>query len=359
MNPKTTLFTQTQSYYRDLVAHLGSAQHMISMTYLTFDAGEWAHKIAQVLCARAAAGVQVRLMVDELGLITDEPRHLLQNHHLLNSLRQAGVQTDIFHPKAPGLTQFNRLHCKIGAVDQTTAYLGGSNIGDHYLGWSDTNVRLNGEFGNTFHAIYDYLRQFSAGNAPKKDSLLDPDNLWLGDGRLWLTVPARQTDIRSALLDLIRSAEHSIHLRTWYFLPDSEIMQALIASARQGVRVSVLLSDQTRVRPVDRANYLPAHQLALCGVQIHRYTGRFMHAKLAWNDCSDVLLGSANLDSCSLTRNFEICLAVRDQNLARQLEQAFDADLDACFTQTPELYNRRSFSQKILSHTCNLAAAWL
>lgn len=359
MNPKIILFTQVRSYYRDLVDQLETARDTISMTYLAFDTGEWAGRIAQVLREKAASGVSVRLMVDEIGEITDEPRHVLQNRSLLNNLKAAGVQVDVFRPSGHGLTPFNRLHCKICAIDQRTAYLGGSNIGDYYPDWSDTNLRLNGDLGNTFHGIYDYLGQFSASRVPADFLPIDPSDLWAGNGRIWLTIPQQRADIHRVLLDLIEKADQAIHIRTWYFLPDREILQALCVKAEQGVHVDVLLSHQTRIHPVDIANYLHAHQLALCGGQVHRYTGQYMHAKLAWNNLNDVLLGSANLDSRSMSGNFEICLAVRDASLAQKLEQAFEADLHACFTQTPEIYHRRSLPQKIISHTCNLASDWL
>jgi cardiolipin synthase A/B len=359
MNPETTLFTQVRSYYRDLVATLETAQDTISMTYLAFDTGDWARCIAQVLREKASSGVYVRLMVDEIGEITDEPRHVRQNRALLNDLKAAGVQVDIFRPGGHGLTPFNRLHCKICAIDQRTAYLGGSNIGDYYLDWCDTNLRLDGQLGDTFHGIYDYLGQFSTSTVPADFLPIDPADLWAGSGRVWLTIPQQQADIRRALLDLIEKADQAIHIRTWYFLPDREILQALCVKARQGVNVDVLLSHQTRVHPVDIANYLHAHQLALCGGRVHRYTSQYMHAKLAWNNRNDVLLGSANLDQRSMTGNFEICLAVRDAHLAQKLGQAFEADLNACFTQTPEIYRSRSLPQKIISHTCKLASAWL
>ncbi len=89
MNPETTLFTQIKCYYRDLVDQLETAQNKISMTYLSFEAGEWAGRIAQISRKKAADGVEVRLMVDEIGEITDEPRHILHNRTLINSLKIA------------------------------------------------------------------------------------------------------------------------------------------------------------------------------------------------------------------------------------------------------------------------------
>ena len=47
------------------------AEHSIDMIYFAFDHGEWAGKISPILQQKAADGVQVRLMVDELGMVVD------------------------------------------------------------------------------------------------------------------------------------------------------------------------------------------------------------------------------------------------------------------------------------------------
>ena len=223
MTNRHTLFPQVKDYYADLVSQLETAQEKISLTFLSFDAGEWAEQIARILCAKAEAGLQVRLMVDELGQIADEPRHLLQNHALLNQLRAYGVQVDIFQPATPALSIRNRLHCKIVAIDERTVFLGGSNIGDYYTTWTDSNLRVDGTLGNTFHTIYDFLRSFSQGKGKKRPEL-DLANLWAGDDQLWLTVPRQRNDIRQSLLQLILNADKAIYLRTWYFVPDEEIL---------------------------------------------------------------------------------------------------------------------------------------
>ena len=70
-----TLFTNVQEYYQNLVAELASARHAISMTFLAFDSGVWAEQISEVLVAKAAQGVNVRLMVDEIGQVFDKPAH--------------------------------------------------------------------------------------------------------------------------------------------------------------------------------------------------------------------------------------------------------------------------------------------
>lgn len=352
-----TLFTNVQEYYQNLVAELATAQNDISMTFLAFVKGKWADEITQVLIAKAASGVRVRLMVDEIGETFDDARCAIHNIGLVNHLRSHGVQVDIYRPSSP-LRINNRLHTKFVAIDNRTVYLGGSNIGDYYTTWSDSNLRVDGELGNIFHNIYDFLHSFSHdGNFACR--LLDISNLQTGTDRLWLTVPHHQYHIREALMNLINSADKSIFIRTWYFLPDDEMLNALCTQAKKGVQVNVLLSHVTRVRLVDFANHIHVHKLVNAGGNVYRYAGKYMHSKAAWNNHDDVLFGSANLDAHSMKGNFESCLQINASKLTWELRHAFYSDLASSIQQTSQSYLHRSFADKALSHTCNLASDWL
>ena len=357
MTNQHTLFPRVQEYYTDLCAHLECAQEKISMVFLAFDDGAWARKIAAILADRAAAGVQVRLMVDGFGELTDNLRHVFQNQKLLAGLQAAGVRVHVFQPHARGLGPHNRMHCKITAIDRGTAYVGGSNLGDYYTSWNDTNLRAEGQFGETFHELFDHLCHFS-DQAPSPFKA-DPCDLWLGSDRIRLTIPSRAHDIRAALLDLIRAADKAIYIRTWYFLPDPEILDLLCEQARRGIEVHVLLSDETRVRPVDLANHIHVDRLVKAGGQVYRYRAGYMHAKVAWNDRGDVLLGSANLDPHSMHGNFESCLQIQDEALCADLLRAFNEDLPLSNHQTGESYTRRSPAAKTLTLVCSVTAAWL
>ena len=351
-----TFFPQVETYYASLVEHLAVAQQRISMTYLAFEEGAWAQRIIEILRAKSAAGLRVQMMVDELGQQFDEPRRLLRNHEILASLRAAGVDVETYRPSHPSLSIRNRMHCKFAAIDGHTAFIGGSNIADYYTTWSDTNMRVEGDLDDCFHRTFEFLRGFSrsADQTP-----LDLSDLRAGSDRLWLNLPNQRADIRTALLNLIRSADQSLHLRTWYFLPDAEILDALCEQSRRGVQVNLMFSHQTRIRPVDFASHIPVRQLVQAGVNVYRYAGTYLHSKVAWNDQGEVLLGSANLDSHSMRINFESCLQIRDAALAWDLRRAFVNDIPSCHYQTRESLDRLSIAERILSHTCNLAAPWL
>ena len=120
-------------------------------------------------------------------------------------------------------------------------------------------------------------------------------------------------------------------------------MNALLSQAEKRVRVTVLFSHHTRIPLIDIANRHLCRQLRQAGVRIYRYNGRFMHAKEAWHDQNDILLGSANIDRWALRTNFECCLHIQDQSLARQLTQALHADIAYC--QAPKRNPIRWFPQ--------------
>jgi cardiolipin synthase len=361
VNPatRTKLFTRVDTFYSDLLKTLPSARERITMMYFTFDSGEWSGKLAEALVERAAAGVRVQLMVDGFGLALDAPRHTFRNLRLLEELKAAGVEVERFQPGGHRLTWANRLHTKVCAIDDGTVYIGGSNIGDHYPRWHDHNLRLDGELGSAFHEVYEYIRR----HATARGKFVVPDfhlsRLYAGGARILLTVPKQRWDIRRALLDLILDADKEITIRSWYFLPDREILNALRSQAQRGVSVNILLSHRTRVPVIDWANHIHGHKLSVAGGNVYRFTGGFMHAKAAWNDRGAVLFGSANLDAKALKDNFECSLLLEDADLARQLGLAFEADLAECCRQSSDYLSRRSLPVKALAYACSLVSPWL
>ena len=283
---------------------------------------------------------------------------------MLEDLRRDGIQVEIFRPKGRRISRSNRLHCKLCAIDQNTITIGGSNIGDYYLNWQDTNLLVNGQIGDAAHQLFDYIRDFSNRNVlPDSDAhslgKLDLARLHVGDAQLLLTLPGRRQDIRRELLRLILDAEKSVFIRSWSFLPDKELINALLFQAEEGVSINIMLSDRTRFPPVDAANYVTGHTLARAGVQVFRYSQGYMHSKVAWNDQGDILLGSANLDLMGLCGSFECCLQLRNLDLAHQLHQAFERDLSSCTRQTPKTFSKRSLLNKMVSYVCSLAVGWL
>lgn len=354
-----TLFTDVRSFYENLLAALPLARSEITMLYFSFVHGDWAERIAGALEERAAAGVRVRLLIDQVGQVVDEPRRGVENQLLVEALRQAGVQVNRFDPDARRLSKDNRLHAKICAIDGTTAFIGGSNIGDEYTEMEDINLRIDGALGRRLHEIHDYFNSFSQTGENEEPADFHLSELTLGDAHIWLTVPRRRRDIRRMLLRLILDARREIHIRNWYFLPDQEILDALRSQAERGVRVRVLFSHRTKVRVVDAANHIHAHKLAQSGGLVYRYDNDYAHGKVAWNDRGEIVIGSANIDKQALQDNFECNLAFVDPGLAEKLRTHFEADAAKSLLQDEAYFRNMPVTAKAIAYLCSLAAPWL
>jgi len=99
------------------------------------------------LIAKAQEGVRVLFLYDEVGSYKLPGRYI-------EELRDAGVEAEDFHSRKGPRNRFQinfRNHRKIVVADGHTAWVGGHNVGDEYLGkdpkfggWRDTHVKIEG-----------------------------------------------------------------------------------------------------------------------------------------------------------------------------------------------------------------------
>lgn len=362
MKNQYTLFTEVAPYYTSMLEGLKQAEEKISMMYLVYDLGEWSEKINQVLIEKQQVGVEVRIMVDLFGEVCDHLANAFKNMKMLNELRAAGVEINLFQPYGERLSLYNRLHIKLCAIDEKIVLMGGSNIGDYYTTWQDTNLRIEGEIGPAGHQMYDYVAAHSIQGRRKYRRALEevnPAELWFGDVRAALTVPGEREDIAHELYDLISKTEASLYLRFWQFLPGPVCQSALLAQLGRGRQVHALISDRTRIPPLDTAGLAVVKQLVRAGGDVYRYTRRFMHSKIAWNEKGDILIGSANLEQKALRTNFEMSVRVQDQKLAQELETSFRRDCAISTYQTEGALKRQPAARRALSRLLVLAAPLL
>lgn len=366
----TALYTEVAPFYEALIKGIKGAKERVSMMYFTLDSGEWARKIGDAMVSATARGVKVRLMVDQYGLLLDNARKYVENRFLMKDLENQGIDLCMFDPKGHAFKDFNRLHVKLCAIDSTQAFIGGSNIGDHYLELSDHNFQMQGDLGPVFHDVYDYIRSFSEdviikglveskNNASEEKRPIHLSQLHADDAQLWLTIPKERRDFRRALLDVILDADEEVNIRTWYFIPDREILDALQSQASNGVKVRILISNKTKIKLIDAANPALAEELTKAGAQVYRYTASFMHAKAAWNNKGEVLFGSANLDGKAMASNFELSVFMRNPGLAKSLTEALEKDCAISTLHKIGDFASQSFAKRTLAHFLKLATPWL
>ena len=112
-----------------MLADLQRAEKFIFMEYYIIEEGVMWDAVLDVLRERVAAGVDVRVIYDDLGCLLTLPVGYQK------TLRSYGIQCEVFNPFHPFLTtlQNNRDHRKIAVIDGKIAYTGGINLADEYI----------------------------------------------------------------------------------------------------------------------------------------------------------------------------------------------------------------------------------
>jgi cardiolipin synthase len=104
-----------------------------------------------------------------------------------------------------------------------------------------------------------------------------------------------------------------------YFLPDKELISALVTAARKGVEVDIIVPSVNNLTLVDRAMTAQFDQVLKGHCRVWRAKGAFNHSKLMVIDDRWVYVGSTNLDPRSLRLNFEFDLEILDEAFARAI----------------------------------------
>jgi cardiolipin synthase len=146
----------------------------------------------------------------------------------------------------------------------------------------------------------------------------------------------------------VSAARRSIMITNPYFVLDEKMQQALITSARRGVRVRVLVPgaiDHNIVRQASRRQF---GSMLRAGIQIFEYTPALLHSKTMVIDGVWSTIGSTNLDNRSFAVNDELNLIVYSRPVAQRLEQIFADDVALSRPVTYTAWRDRGFTSKIL-----------
>jgi cardiolipin synthase len=149
------------------------------------------------------------------------------------------------------------------------------------------------------------------------------------------------------LISAIGNAERQVYLTNAYFVPDPQLLKALIEAAGRGVDVRLLLpshSDSALVFHAGRSHY---SGLLDAGVKIYERRGRLLHSKTAVIDGVWSTVGSTNLDWRSFLDNDEVNAVILGREFGQKMQTAFAADLDASEAIDAKRWKQRSLSLRL------------
>jgi cardiolipin synthase len=330
--------------FRTMFADIQAAREYVLVQFYIVHDDSVGREMSRLLCAKAAEGVAVYFLYDELGCY-DTPEAYWQR------MREAGV-----HARAFGTGRHNRLqinfrnHRKMVVVDGEIAHTGGINLGDEYVGkdpyygpWRDTNLRVQGpsvlafqlSFLADWHWVADEVPQWrwQPQDADGASSIL-----------VLPTGPADELENCNLLyLHAIHSAKKRLWIATPYFVPDPPVVQALQLAALRGVDVRVLVPQKADHWLVWLSSFSYQDETEKSGVVFYRYTEGFMHQKALLVDDDFAVVGTANLDNRSFRLNFEISAVFNDKAFAEQVEAMLAQDFQGSQRAAPGELARRGF----------------
>ena len=299
--------------FERMVEELKKAKHYIFLEYFIIQEGKMWNTILDILRQKAAEGVDVRVIYDDMGCIMILPTGYDR------TLEQMGIKCRIFNPFVPILSsRFNtRDHRKICVIDGNVGFTGGINLADEYINayekhghWKDTSILLKGEavFNLTvmFLSMWDYLDSTTG----KTDYSRYYPTVWDENAKGYVQ-PFADNPLddeavgETVYLNLINKAKRYVYITTPYLILSSEMLTALTSAAKCGVDVRIItphVPDKWYVHAVSRSHYQP---LSEAGVKIYEYTPGFIHAKTFVVDDDYAVVGTINLDYRSLYLHFE------------------------------------------------------
>ena len=297
--------------FPEMIEAIGNAQRQVLLMTYIFDNDATGRKFVAALGAAVARGVNVHVLVDDIGRRYSLPT-------ILRPLKKAGVDVRRFMPVRllpPSLSLNLRNHRKLMIVDGAIGFAGGMNIGERQLadspkGATDLHFRFDGPVVQKFSVLFgeDWLR--SNGKAL---TFLDPPSATPGDCRCRLVPdgPDSRLDHLSMLIDgVVSSAHERIRIVTPYFLPHRKLIGSLQSAALRGVDVCVVVPSVNNWRVVQWALAHVLWELVNVGVRVVEQPPPFAHSKCILIDDDYALVGSTNLDPRSLRLNFELGIEV-------------------------------------------------
>lgn len=356
---RVALYHQTQAAFDALLAAIGQARHHIHAEFFILRGDATGQRFLDALAERARAGVEVRLLYDAWGSFWLKAQ-------LLDPLKQAGAHIHAFLPLSPVRSMFHfnlRNHRKIAVIDGVTGFTGGMNIGDEYLGrnkyfgyWRDSFARIDGPGVAGLQRVFCEDWDFSGKGAINGEAYF-PEVGPQGDD--WIQIAEGGPDqeincIREVYLMAINSAQHRLWMASPYFIPDQGLTDALRLARYRGVDVRLL----SILRPDHYLSYYAGRyyftELLNMGVQVYQYRRGMMHSKLMLVDDTWAMLGSANLDYRSLRLNFEVGCMLYSPRQIRELEAAYQADLEDSLLLDREQFIARSTLTRVVENGCRL-----
>ena len=337
-----------------LLEAIAKAERTINFAVYIWSEGTFSDQLIAALEKKQHEGVTVRVLLDGLGSIKVPDADF-------EALIAAGGKVEKFRaPRFGKLTRFHRRnHRRSIVIDGEIGFTGGMAVSDIWLGnaqdenhWRDIMFKVTGPLARSLQTAFVDLWVSSSG-----ELLIDPKNYPVpapavtpGIERFVHLASSPADDDQSMayfFLLPILAARDTIYLAAPYFIPDDHLQSALVAKAKSGVDVRLLLPGSHTDNWITRASAQARYQELLeAGAKLYEYQPTFMHAKYGIIDGKWAIIGSPNLNSRSRQLDEENALGIYDEAFGAGLNATFFDDLKRSELIDLEKWRRRNPLQK-------------
>lgn len=326
--------------YKAQIEDIKKAERFVYLEYHAIETKEAFEPLHEALKERAAAGVDCRVLYDDVG------SSIFINKNFVRVLESEGIKCNAFNPAYPILSLFmnNRDHRKITVVDGKVGYTGGYNIADEYFNivnpfglWKDNGIRLEGPAVQSLTAMFVEMWNFAGVKRKEEDMMVfEAIPLKPVEGVNGYCVPYCDSPLDSepvgenVYLNMINNAQEYCWIMSPYLVLSDEIARALQIAAKRGIDVKVMtpgIPDKKITYGVTRSYY---NMLINAGVEVYEYAPGFNHSKTFLCDDKCAVVGTINLDFRSLYHHFENAVYMYRTDCIPDIKKDFEETFAVC-----------------------------
>ncbi len=333
-NNEITYYHFGEKFYPELLKELKKAEKFIFMEYFIINEGVMWNGILDILKEKAAQGVEVRILYDDMGSIA------MLSTNYSKQLAKYGIKCIPFNKLSPfrGIFMNNRDHRKITVIDGKVAFSGGVNLSDEYINvnsklgiWKDNGIKIVGDA--IWNLTVMFLTLWNANTKEDNDITKFKYDFHNHDTNHGYVIPYGVAPLHKDLIgedvyiNMITSAKKYLYIMTPYLIIDTDMVNALCRAAKRGVDVRIIvpgIPDKKIVYTQTSSFFKVLHDN---GVNIYTYTNGFVHSKVFLSDDIRAVVGTINMDYRSLYLHFENGIYMENVSEIQEIVKDFENTL--------------------------------
>jgi len=364
-NSKTTYYQSGASLFDEIIEQIDLANEFIFIEYFIISDGVLLNRLLNVLSKKAASGVDVRIIYDDMG------SHGTLSRKTKKTILQAGIKLIAFNRLVPifNIALNLRNHRKIVVIDGKVSFTGGANLADEYINekrmhgyWKDSGIKIEGPATDNFTIAFLNEWQFLTNEKINFNKYLNKSQGYNTNGEIctpFVSGPNYSFSIaQNMYANQISNAKEKLYIMTPYFVPDETITNLIINKARSGVDVRIILpeiADKKFVYVVSRSN---AEKLISHGIKLYTMKSSFVHSKVVFTE-SSAIVGSINIDLRSFNQQFESAVFLNQKSTLSAIESDFEYTFSRSLEITDKNKRRNYLHYRILSGLFTLISPFM